>query len=92
VVPTFSGRRAVRTASIIAFWWRAQRVDTHTAVYDLEPPGGGHTRRKKPKVRRIKTPHKVHPAFDASSARPAVLEVLTCLLGPDLRCIAPSST
>ncbi len=59
----------------------AAAVDTHTAVYDLEP---GHTRAE-PKVRRIKTPHKVHQAFDAVVRRPAVMEVLTCLLGPDLR-------
>ena len=59
----------------------AAAVDTHTAVYDLEP---GHTRAE-PKVRRIKTPHKVHPAFDVVVRRPAVMEVLTCLLGPDFR-------
>jgi len=59
----------------------AAAVDTHTAVYDLEP---GPTRAE-PKVRRIKTPHKVHPAFDVVVRRPAVMEVLTCLLGPDFR-------
>ena len=59
----------------------AAAVDTHTAIYDLEP---GHTRAA-PKVRRIKTPHKVHPAFDAVVRSPAVMEVLTSLLGPDLR-------
>ena len=59
----------------------AAAVDTHTAVYDLEP---GHTRAA-PKVRRIKTPHKVHPAFDSVVRRPAVMEVLARLLGPDLR-------
>src|SRR5262249_26773038 len=47
----------------------AAAVDTHTAVYDLEP---GHTRAE-PKVRRIKSPHKVHPAFDAVVRRPAVM-------------------
>jgi phytanoyl-CoA hydroxylase len=59
----------------------AAAVDTHTAVYDLEP---GHTRAE-PKVRRIKTPHEVHPAFHAVVRRPAVIEILTRLLGPDLR-------
>src|SRR5262249_24810250 len=59
----------------------AAAVDTHTAVYDLEP---GHTRAA-PKIRRIKTPHKVHPAFDALVRRPAVMEVLTLLLGPAVR-------
>jgi len=59
----------------------AAAVDTHTAVYDLEP---GHTRAE-PKVRRIKSPHKVHPAFDAVVRRPAVMEILTLLLGPAVR-------
>src|SRR4029077_2208169 len=59
----------------------AAAVDTHTAVYDLEP---GHTRAE-PKVRRIKTPHKVHPAFDAVVRRPGVMEILTLLLGPAVR-------
>jgi phytanoyl-CoA hydroxylase len=56
-------------------------VTTHTAVYDLEP---GHSA-VEPRVRRIKTPHKVHPAFEAVVRIPAVMEVLTELLGPDLR-------
>jgi len=59
----------------------AATVDTHTAVYDLEP---GHTRAE-PKVRRIKTPHEVHPAFGAVVRSPAVIEVLTRLIGPGLR-------
>lgn len=59
----------------------AAEVDTHTDVYDLEP---GHTRAA-PRVRRIKTPHKVHPAFDAIPRSPAVLSVLHALLGPGLR-------
>jgi ectoine hydroxylase-related dioxygenase (phytanoyl-CoA dioxygenase family) len=56
-------------------------VGTHTAVYDLEP---GHTAAE-PRVRRIKVPHKVHPAFDAVVRSAPVMEVLTELLGPDLR-------
>ena len=56
-------------------------VDTHTAVYDLEP---GHTPAE-PRVRRIKQPHKVHPAFDAVVRSGPVMEVLVALLGPDLR-------
>ena len=59
----------------------AAAVDTHTAVYDLEP---GHTR-SDPKVRRIKQPHTVHPAFDAVVRKPSVLAVCRALLGPDLR-------
>jgi ectoine hydroxylase-related dioxygenase (phytanoyl-CoA dioxygenase family) len=59
----------------------AAEVDTHTAVYDLEP---GHTRAQ-PQVRRIKQPHKVHPAFDAVVRSAPVMAVLTELLGADLR-------
>jgi ectoine hydroxylase-related dioxygenase (phytanoyl-CoA dioxygenase family) len=59
----------------------AAAADTHTAVYDLEP---GHTR-SAPKVRRIKQPHMVHPAFAAVVRKPAVIEVLTTLIGPNLR-------
>ncbi len=59
----------------------AAAVETHTDIYDLEP---GHTRAA-PRVRRIKTPHKVHPAFDAVVRKPAVLAVLHALLGPALR-------
>jgi ectoine hydroxylase-related dioxygenase (phytanoyl-CoA dioxygenase family) len=56
-------------------------VDTHTAVYDLEP---GHTAAE-PRVRRIKQPHRVHPAFDALVRTAPALEVLNLLLGPDVR-------
>src|ERR1700679_2226584 len=41
----------------------------HTDVYDLEP---GHTA-ENPRVRRIKTPHKVHPLFDQIVRSEAVL-------------------
>lgn len=53
----------------------------HTEVYDLEP---GHTPAD-PRVRRIKTPHKVHPLFDDIVRSPAVLDILTKLIGPGLR-------
>ena len=59
----------------------AAGVDTHTDVYDIEP---GHSRAA-PRVRRIKQPHRVHRAFDAVVRKPAVMEVLTTLLGHDLR-------
>src|SRR5215831_13312092 len=59
----------------------AATVDTHTAVYDLEP---GHTRAD-PKVRRIKVPHKVHAVFGALLRSAPVVEVLCRLIGPDLR-------
>jgi ectoine hydroxylase-related dioxygenase (phytanoyl-CoA dioxygenase family) len=53
----------------------------HTDVYDLEP---GHTA-EEPRVRRIKAPHKVHKVFDDIVRSPAVLDILTKLLGPGLR-------
>src|SRR3981189_106853 len=40
----------------------------HTDVYDLEP---GHTA-ESPRVRRIKTPHKVHALFDQIVRSPAL--------------------
>lgn len=60
---------------------RAASVDTHDDVYDLEP---SHTRAQ-PRVRRIKTPHKIDRRFSALVRHPNVLAVLTKLLGPDLR-------
>ena len=83
VVPDLLGPEALKElreviADLVA---ASAAVDTHTAVYDLEP---GHTAAE-PRVRRIKTPHKVHPAFAAVVRRAPVLAVLTELLGPDLR-------
>ena len=53
----------------------------HTDVYDLEP---SHTA-ESPRVRRIKTPHKVHAVFDEIVRSPVVLDILKKLLGPGLR-------
>src|ERR1700709_997638 len=53
----------------------------HTDVCDLEP---GHTA-ESPRVRRIKTPHKVHALFDEIVRSAAVLDILKKLLGPGLR-------
>ena len=59
----------------------AAAVTEHTDVYDLEP---GHMP-EAPRVRRIKAPHKVHPAFDAVVRSQPVLDILTKLIGPGLR-------
>jgi phytanoyl-CoA hydroxylase len=59
----------------------AAAVTEHTDVYDLEP---GHTP-EAPRVRRIKAPDKVHPAFDAVVRSQPVLDILTKLIGPGLR-------
>ena len=53
----------------------------HTDVYDLEP---GHTA-ENPRVRRIKTPHKVHKIFDEIMRSEPVLSILKKLLGSGLR-------
>ncbi len=59
----------------------AAKTLEHTDVYDLEP---GHTA-ESPRVRRIKTPHKVHALFDQIVRSPAVLDILKKLIGPGLR-------
>ena len=59
----------------------AAEVSEHTDVYDLEP---SHTR-ETPRVRRIKTPHKVHPIFDEIVRSQKVIDILTKLIGPGLR-------
>src|ERR1700730_17788392 len=52
----------------------------HTDVYDLEP---GHTA-ETPRVRRIKTPHKVHALFNDIVRSAPVLDILKKLIGPGL--------
>jgi ectoine hydroxylase-related dioxygenase (phytanoyl-CoA dioxygenase family) len=83
VVPDLLGPPALQElrAVIADLVAKAATVDTHTAVYDLEP---GHTPAA-PRVRRIKQPHKVHPVFDAVVRSAPVMAVLHELLGPDLR-------
>src|SRR6201746_32855 len=53
----------------------------HTDVYELEPGDSAGS----PRVRRIKTPHKVHALFDEIVRSPDVLDILKQLLGPGLR-------
>jgi ectoine hydroxylase-related dioxygenase (phytanoyl-CoA dioxygenase family) len=59
----------------------AAEITEHTDVYDLEP---SHTR-ENPRVRRIKTPHKVHPIFDEIVRSAPVIDILKKLIGPGLR-------
>jgi ectoine hydroxylase-related dioxygenase (phytanoyl-CoA dioxygenase family) len=59
----------------------AREVEAHTDVYDLEP---GHSRAE-PRVRRIKTPHKVHAVFDRVVRSAPVIEICRALVGGDLR-------
>jgi phytanoyl-CoA hydroxylase len=59
----------------------AAQVSQHDDVYDLEP---SHTP-KMPRVRRIKSPHKVHRLFDQIVRGQSVIDILTKLIGPRLR-------
>ena len=58
----------------------ARSVSQHTDVYDLEP---GH-RPEAPRVRRIKTPHRL-PVFDQLFRHPRVVAIVHALLGPGIR-------
>ena len=83
VVPdVLTARELGQLQEIIDVWVvQAANVDTHTDLYDLEP---SHTRAQ-PRVRRLKTPHRHHPAFRALPRHPKVLAILTRLIGPNLR-------
>ncbi|MCS6779166.1 MAG: phytanoyl-CoA dioxygenase family protein [Geminicoccaceae bacterium] len=60
---------------------KAREVRTHDEVYDLED---SHTP-EEPRVRRIKTPHKVHPAFERVMRHPNILAILQKLVAPAIR-------
>ena len=59
----------------------SRQVSEHSAVYDLEPTHSA----AEPRVRRIKMPHKVHPAYDATMRHPRILAVLRALMHPTVR-------
>jgi len=59
----------------------ARAVTSHTDVYDLED---GHTPAS-PRVRRIKTPHRWHPAYARVVRQPGILACLRALWGPNIR-------
>jgi ectoine hydroxylase-related dioxygenase (phytanoyl-CoA dioxygenase family) len=75
--PMLSAARQV----IVEFVEGARGVTGHTEIYDLEPSH----RPEAPRVRRIKTPHLHHEIFRRLMRTPAMIEVLTQLLGPDVR-------
>jgi phytanoyl-CoA hydroxylase len=60
---------------------RSRAVSAHDEVYDLEP---GH-RADAPRVRRIKTPDRHHPAYARMVRHPNIIAVLTRLWGPNVR-------
>jgi ectoine hydroxylase-related dioxygenase (phytanoyl-CoA dioxygenase family) len=59
----------------------AARVASHTDVYDLEDT---HTP-EKPRVRRIKAPHKHFSFFAEFTRNPRITKIITQLIGPDIR-------
>jgi ectoine hydroxylase-related dioxygenase (phytanoyl-CoA dioxygenase family) len=59
----------------------ARGIADHTALFDLEDT---HTP-EAPRVRRLKLPHRHHPAFDALIRSPKLLALMTPLLGPSVR-------
>jgi phytanoyl-CoA hydroxylase len=75
--PMLSAARQV----IAEFVEGARGVAGHTEIYDLEPSH----RPDAPRVRRIKTPHLHHELFRRLMRMPAMIEVLTQLLGPNVR-------
>jgi len=60
---------------------RSRGVARSDAVFDLEPDHCP----SRPRVRRVKAAHRVDPVFADFMQHPRLLEVLTCLLGPDVR-------
>ena len=55
----------------------SRSVTTHDAVYDLEPTHSP----EEPRVRRIKEPHSVHPAFRDIAFSKKIADTLTPLIG-----------
>jgi ectoine hydroxylase-related dioxygenase (phytanoyl-CoA dioxygenase family) len=60
---------------------KARFVREHNEVYDLEPTHSP----QEPRVRRIKTPHLQHEAFDRVMRHPNVLAILQKLVHPSIR-------
>jgi ectoine hydroxylase-related dioxygenase (phytanoyl-CoA dioxygenase family) len=60
---------------------KSRAVAQHDDVYDLEPT---HTA-ERPRVRRIKTPHRQHAVFDRVMRHERILAILQQLIGPAIR-------
>ncbi|MBO0877274.1 MAG: phytanoyl-CoA dioxygenase family protein, partial [Pseudonocardia sp.] len=60
---------------------RSRHVSRHTDVFDLEP---GHSV-EAPRLRRLKTPHRQHPAYDRALRNERLLDLLERLLGDAIR-------
>ena len=60
---------------------RSRDISEHDAVYDLEP---GHTSQA-PRVRRLKNPEDLHPAYERIFHDNRILDKVAQLVGPDIR-------
>lgn len=60
---------------------RSRSVTQHTDIYDLEPDHSA----ARPRLRRIKQPHRVDPVFAEFMRHPKLQAVLTAIIGPDIR-------
>ena len=60
---------------------KSRQVTAHTDVFDLEP---GHSR-ERPRLRRLKDPAAQHPAYDKIRRHDRILDILTKLIGPNIR-------
>jgi ectoine hydroxylase-related dioxygenase (phytanoyl-CoA dioxygenase family) len=60
---------------------RAEGVETEDALFDFEPgPTSG-----RPRIQRIKKPHRADPYFFELAAHPRIVAFLSEVIGPDLR-------
>lgn len=79
VIPPEAIATAQRTTAELIEASRAlQRSDD---VYDLEESHSA----ERPRVRRIKQPHKVHASYRAVAEHPQLLDIVEQLIGPDIR-------
>ena len=60
---------------------QAKELTKHSDVFDLEPTH----ELNKPRIRRIKRPHLVHPFYKKLASHRSIIEVLVPLLGEDIR-------
>lgn len=64
-----------------AFVEQSRSATANDPIFDLEP---GHSA-SVPSVRRIKHPVRQHPSYAGFTRHPAILDIVECLLGPNIR-------
>ncbi len=60
---------------------KSRHATDHTDEFDLEP---GHTA-EAPRLRRLKHPEKLHPAYDRVMRNETIIDMVAQLVGPDVR-------